>query len=1289
VGVDLLAAAEALLPARPDLAAAVAAQGMDAAVAADDRDGWLAAAGVVLGARGRSGDGRRTAIDLLAAARRWGSTALTAPAARRLRVELALLAAGAGAAETVRALVAPVLATGTGGFDRALRPAARIALARSATDPVESTAALRAAREDCAEDRAGRIARVEVVLVGAAIARHDGAARTAVEFAEEGLRLLDGDIAVKDDDLRLSLVAESIAALLDLGDARRARERAEMGAALLRSTPGPRRQRALLQLTVVSAFAGVRDMAHTVAALAAAAQEAADSDAPELEAICRSALGAIHEKAGRLDAALAEFQAGVDAQHRDRDREQRFVAAVDAHIALEAPAAPMRPAPASPASRPAVAQPAVIKPPVATPPAAEPPAAEATAFDPQSDGISWFAGSAWGAESEARGADLTDATGSGTANPWSGGAWSNGSHRVAAGDRPAETSGGRNARREVRTSGHGTNGHDRAAARPSRHAKPDPSQLRARDTRDSRGDREPAPEADPLSPDWAGAEDDRVVDSDDVQSWMQTAMEELDRVWGPLPKRDTAATSGSAGATNSGSGTAPGHVGSNGHGDSTGHEASGRDRATDDGTVRGAAADRSDRRPAAARDTGEGAADQDRQGADRDAGRADVDGDALWPPFGHRSGPPTRRPAGNGSGSHRSVEADDDERTRRSALRAEAVSRRPIDTSADGEWPLGLSVREGAGARGSGGNAPGGSRRAPEGSAEDTTSTGRSRRGVAGERGSDASGQPADGAAEDAWPPLGRPARGRVDERGAGENASGGSRRAPDGPAEDVWPLGRSERGGTGDRGQGVSAPRESRQVPDSSAGAGWQPSGRPPRSRADEVAANGTGSEGSRQVADGSAGERRPLGRPVRGGAGERGSDGNSTGGTHQVPDGSGGERPPLGRPARTRADEGGPASGGSRPVPDGSAGDEWPLGRSASGDRRTAGAESADRQSRWVADEPADRESSTDGWSAIRRGSTDDLPEAEERSGRRNRAERDPYADPYGDLGVSESDPLFALLRAPKAPVSKDALADLARRLTVAPQRLSIAPDSATDGAAGDENGSARDASDGAHSETAGMGCTVVIDLARDGRRFAGIRAATVIREVAELVAEHVPGGSRVRFDEPDVLALVLPGWAGPDATRWMYRTLPGLLAGFTASEDIRGVQLRATVHDVDGPVGAQLLHRIDGGRGGAGGRHGADAEAESPRTARPAREAADRAIDRPAPRAADRPPPRPVERAAHRAADRPVRDDVAGATQDRVKPDTPAPAPTPAPFTEAEADGLGLADLLAGALAAYRSI
>jgi hypothetical protein len=325
--------------------------------------------------------------------------------------------------------------------------------------------------------------------------------------------------------------------------------------------------------------------------------------------------------------------------------------------------------------------------------------------------------------------------------------------------------------------------------------------------------------------------------------------------------------------------------------------------------------------------------------------------------------------------------------------------------------------------------------------------------------------------------------------------------------------------------------------------------------------------------------------------------------------------------------------------------------------------------------------RDSASGARSAIRRGSSDDLPGDEERSGRPSRAE----AEPGGEAGAAaEADPLFALLRAPKVPVSKDALADLARRLTVAPQRLSVAPDEPSGGFGGgdDRNGSARDVP----ASTEALGCTVVIDLARDGRRFAGIRAATVIREVAELVAHHVPAGSRVRFDEPDVLSLVLPGWEGPDATRWMYRTLPGLLAGFTASEEIRGVQLRATVHDLDGPVGAQLLHRIDGGRGATGARHGTaredsgarrtEPEVEPPRTGRGSRVAT------------DRPPPRPVERAAHRAADRPVRDEVAP-TPEPVKPDTPEPAPAPAPFTPDEAEGLGLADLLAGALAAYRSI
>ncbi|MGI5128838.1 hypothetical protein ACQEVB_18690 [Pseudonocardia sp. CA-107938] len=1335
MGVDLLAAAETLLPARPDLAAAIAAQALDASAAADDRNGWLAAAGVFLDARGRFGDGRRTAIDLLSTVRRWGPGALTAPAARRLRVELALLAAGAGAAEIVRTLVEPVLSVGSGAADRSLRPAARIALARSATDPVESTAALRAAREDCSDDRAGRIARAEVVLVGAAIARHDGAARTAVEFAEEGLRLL-GDDTGGDRDLRLSLVAESVAALIDVGDARRARERAELAAELLRTTPGPRRQRALLQLTVVSAFAGVRDMADTVAALGAAAQEAADSDAPELEAICRSALGAIHEKAGRLDAALAEFQAGVDAQHRDRDREQRFIAAVEAQLGSESPAAPAGPLPA----------------------------------ESSADGISWFAGSPWAGD-PADGPDQTDAeAATAAANPWSGGAWSNGAHRGVT-DGPGAETAGRGAQREVRRSDRSTNGHDHTAARPARHAKPDPSQLRGREARN--GARPGAPVRDDATARRAPAGDaagntaaDRITDSDDIESWMRTALDDLDRTWGPMTGRTSGA--GSSGPTRGGSTDSP-----NGDGRTAGEDGTSgvRDRgdlASDDRDRTGP--DRPGRRAAAEGRGGADAAASGKRRAEpggrpgRDAEDVDVDPLGPWTTWGRR----TSAPRANGSAGHDAVSraGAGDERgtqgrsgrngsTERGAAEAWPLGRletdepagrgeasgaggEPTRRSADDRWQLdragsvdrpgqgeprrsrdeapdgGRSGRRRAERNGSG--STGGDHRAdrsgkrtadgarPPGRSNDPDD-GSDRTTVGGQRShapgrsvddrssdrseldrfDDRSGDPSmtsresNGLSADAWP-LGRSGWERLTEHGSARHSGGaeGGRwpfdsseqdQAVDrGPEDaDVWPLSRPER------------ERSSRPAGEKS----WdsRDSDRGPR-HADRDRSPGGADDAPgvrlNRPGDG-AGVRRsddeswPLDRSERdrsrSGAGDSGA---GSAGRERSGDGAGVRR--SGAPERDRS---------------GSGADEEPWGsrgagsrgarRDRSGDGAGARRSEQDRSGLGTGEGPW---GSRDSDGAGRSGTRADLAGSRERSGlgagagqvqrsgldlsgaRGRHGSGGPSADGNGErrepretAGQSESgaaaetDPLFALLRAPKAPVSKDALADLARRLTVAPQRMPLPPD---DAAGGTE-------AEAPAADRAAAGCAVVLDLARDGRRFAGVRAATVIREVAELVAEHVPTGSRVRFDEPDVLSLVLPGWAGADATRWMYRTLPGLLAGFTASEEIRGVQLRATVHDVDGPVGAQLLHRIDGGR--TAERRARTKETDS------------------AP-GFERPPPRPVERPT-------MREEISQAAQEGVRPDTSAPAPEEAPFTPADADGLGLADLLAGALAAYRSI
>jgi hypothetical protein len=108
-------------------------------------------------------------------------------------------------------------------------------------------------------------------------------------------------------------------------------------------------------------------------------------------------------------------------------------------------------------------------------------------------------------------------------------------------------------------------------------------------------------------------------------------------------------------------------------------------------------------------------------------------------------------------------------------------------------------------------------------------------------------------------------------------------------------------------------------------------------------------------------------------------------------------------------------------------------------------------------------------------------------------------------------------------------------------------------------------------------GDGCAVVVDIARDGRRFAGPRASAVVRAVADLLTDRLPEGARSRFGDSDALVVTRAGWGRADATDWMHRTLPGLLDGFVAAEELPGAQLRVAVHDADGPVGAQILQPL----------------------------------------------------------------------------------------------------------------
>ncbi|MDN5933997.1 MAG: hypothetical protein L0I24_23485, partial [Pseudonocardia sp.] len=100
----------------------------------------------------------------------------------------------------------------------------------------------------------------------------------------------------------------------------------------------PTRQLALLRLTLARAAAedapdGGADAAEE---LERAAQDAAASDAPELEYICRTALGEVHETGGRPEPALESVRLAVVAERRHRSRAVRFRAALAATPVLGA-----------------------------------------------------------------------------------------------------------------------------------------------------------------------------------------------------------------------------------------------------------------------------------------------------------------------------------------------------------------------------------------------------------------------------------------------------------------------------------------------------------------------------------------------------------------------------------------------------------------------------------------------------------------------------------------------------------------------------------------------------------------------------------------------------------------------------------------------------------------------------------------------------------------------------------------------------------------------------------------
>lgn len=336
-GAVLLRAAAELRFGRPDLTGALAQHLAETAVAAGDRDGWLRAVGWRIHAVSAIGDGRDAAAEVIEALPHWGADALSVAAADRLRVELAVVALEVGDHGAARALLAaPAIEGGPELVADVAVAAVRIGGGNSAG---EQSAALDTALAAWASvgGRRGEVGAASSVLVAAAIARRAGRAARAVSLAVDGLARLDrgrGEGALTPSaHLAAALAAEWISALIDVGRADDAREGSGPVRSRLLDRARPTRQLALLRLTIARAAASDphdTDPASTASELERAAQDASAADVPELEHVCRTASGELHESQGRLDASLEATRLAVVADRRSRARARRLRAAIAA-----------------------------------------------------------------------------------------------------------------------------------------------------------------------------------------------------------------------------------------------------------------------------------------------------------------------------------------------------------------------------------------------------------------------------------------------------------------------------------------------------------------------------------------------------------------------------------------------------------------------------------------------------------------------------------------------------------------------------------------------------------------------------------------------------------------------------------------------------------------------------------------------------------------------------------------------------------------------------------------------
>ena len=971
-GVDLVAAAAALRWARPDLTAALADHVVEEASATGEQERWLAAAGWAVHGRAATGDGREIACDVVAGLGQWDDSALAHPAARRLRVELAMVAAGAGEVEAARRLAAPVAAADDGELLADLLCVhARCAVEDAPEDVAEAIGAAGAAWA-AVEGPAGELGGASVALINAVVERRAGRPAAAADRAAEGLARLERGRAASgtpSSHLGAALAAEWISALLDAGRVAEARDGCDALLPRLAERARPTRQLALLRLTVARVVAAQEEAADSTELLAQAAEDAAGSDVPDLETVCRTALGALHEKAERLDTALETLQTAVAAERRDRARSRRFAAALaelpSSTVAERAPTATQAAAiDSSTASATTTVLPAITRGDRKLVRSRE----ELLRAEPGGGSdvrsAAERARSRFSPEEDRTGGAAAD---EGLSRGWGAVPWSE-----STGDSPI----GDLLIRSMR-SGSDEPGH-RNGRTAGRRGEQDADEHTGRRAARRRPGRPQAREDDAAATGWIPSFDAPSSDEQPAQSRgaRKRSRPDASRAAGPSRRRtrderEAAATSPHA---------VPEHL-----------EAP----VTTPGLIASGAAAPDDpddvAEERAARRRRGGAAPRRRAAAEQDAGEG----------RGERSA--TR-------GRHgRATEPDDGDAPVRARRAADTV---PAGSTADGP---GTRARDTAGT-------------GHRGDEEPEESTGLSGAGRAG------------GDALDDTDPA---------AVAHGGGALNGRRHG----AGDPWATGR------------------------------WmvEPAGRW-EAEADSATDHATGHSATGHSATG----HFATGHFAAGHAATEHAAAEHAAAEHTAAGSSGAEQGPA---------EQGPA------------------------EQSTAG-------HRAVQDLLGDRSPS-------------------EPSGRAATQHSD--SGPAGtEPGGSGSDPDSWL---------QAALADLDRVLgsTSLPTYRDEDPGPV---------------------ET---GCSVVVDIARDGRRFAGRRSRVVIRSVADRLAERLPPGAHQYFGDSDTLLISGPAWSRAEATEWMHRTLPGLLDGFVPEEDLPAAQLRAAVHDGDGPVGAQILQNL----------------------------------------------------------------------------------------------------------------